>query len=116
MQRTRTIWVALSLVAGTAGAADTSWVDKSNEHAQVVLSAFAELAPEGAGNLGVDGLDEDITDLSPGLHERSLRIMEEVISELERRLANEDNNQGKTGSGNPAEGCQGQRAYSAARL
>lgn len=95
MQKTLSFWAVLGLVAGTATAADTSWVDKSNEHAQVVLSAFAELAPEGAGNLGVDGLDEDITDLSPGLHERSMRIMEDVIVELERRLANEDNNKVK---------------------
>ena len=91
MQRAISIWAVLCLVAGTAAATDTSWVDKSNEHAQVVLSAFAELAPEGAGNLGVDGLDEDITDLSPGLHERTLQIMEDVIEELERRLAREDN-------------------------
>lgn len=91
MQKAISIWAVLSLVAGTATAADTGWVDKSNEHAQVVLSALAELAPEGAGNLGVDGLDEDITDLSPGLHERSMRISKDVIAELERRLANEDN-------------------------
>jgi len=91
MQIAISIWAVLCLVAGTAAATDTSWVDKSNEHAQVVLSAFAELAPEGAGNLGVDGLDEDITDLSPGLHERTLQIMEDVIEELERRLAREDN-------------------------
>lgn len=91
MQKAISIWAVLSFVAGTATAADTGWVDKSNEHAQVVLSALAELAPEGAGNLGVDGLDEDITDLSPGLHERSMRISKDVIAELERRLANEDN-------------------------
>lgn len=95
MQRTISIWVALGLVAGTAVAADTSWVDKSNEHAQVVLSAFAELAPEGAGSMGVDGLDEDITDLSLGLHKRSLGIIEDVIAELELRLAAEDNTKAK---------------------
>ena len=91
MQKATFIWAILGLLAGTAAAADAGWVDKSNEHAQVVLSALAQLAPEGAGNLGVDGLDEDITDLSPGLHERSMRIMEDVIAKLERRLANEDN-------------------------
>jgi uncharacterized protein (DUF885 family) len=95
MQKAVSIWAVLCFVAGTAAAADTSWVDKSNEHAQVVLSAFAELAPEGAGNLGVDGLDEDITDLSPGLHERSMRIIKDVIAELERRLANEDSSKVK---------------------
>ena len=89
MRRLMTVCVTLGILAGTAQASDRSWVDKSNEHAQVVLTAFAELAPEGAGNLGVDGLDESITDLSPGLHERTVTLMEEVIAELQRRLAGE---------------------------
>ncbi len=89
MQRVVTVWVVLCLAAGAASAADMSWVEKSNEHAQVVLSAFAKLAPEGAASMGVDGLDENITDLSPGLHERSQRIIKEVIAELEHRLADE---------------------------
>ncbi len=87
MRRAMTVFATLGFLAGTAQAGDTTWVDESNEHAQVVLAAFAELAPEGAGNLGVDGLDEAITDLSPGLHERTVQLTEEVITELEQRLA-----------------------------
>jgi len=89
MQRSVSIWTTLCLLAGSAQASDTSWVDKSNEHAQVVLAALAELSPEGAGNLGVDGLDEDITDLSPGIQERAKRIIGDVVLDLEKRLANE---------------------------
>ncbi len=89
MQRVVSVWIVLCLATGAASAADLSWVEKSNEHAQVVLSAFAELAPEGAASMGVDGLDENISDLSPGLHERSQRIVKDVIAELERRLADE---------------------------
>jgi uncharacterized protein (DUF885 family) len=89
MLRTISIWAALCLLLGSAQAADMSWVEKSNEHAQVVLAAFAELSPEGAGNLGVDGLDEEITDLSPGIQERSRKIIGEALAELERRLADE---------------------------
>jgi uncharacterized protein (DUF885 family) len=76
----------LSLLAAGAQGAATSWVDKSNEHAQVVLAAFAELAPEGAGNMGVDGLDEQISDLSPGFQDRARETIEGVLAELQSRL------------------------------
>ena len=79
----------LCFLAGAAVAADDDWIAKSNAHAQVLLEALAELSPEGAGRLGVDGLDEDITDLSPGYHERAMKLLGEVIEELERRLAAE---------------------------
>ena len=49
--------MALALLAGSAQAAQDNWVEKSNEHAQVVLAAFAELSPEEAAGMGVDGLD-----------------------------------------------------------
>jgi uncharacterized protein (DUF885 family) len=76
-------------MAGHAFAADTSWVEKSNEHAQLVLGVFAELAPEGAGSMGVDGLDENITDLSPGFQDRTNEAIANVLAELEKRLADE---------------------------
>jgi Bacterial protein of unknown function (DUF885) len=79
--------IGLVVLAGAAQAADTSWVEKSNAHAQVVLQAFAELSPEGAGSMGVDGLDEEITDLGPGLYERQVKILQDVVTELQRRLA-----------------------------
>jgi hypothetical protein len=39
------------------------WVARSNEHTRVVLEAQARLAPEGAAQVGVSGVDEQITDL-----------------------------------------------------
>ena len=89
MQRRVFTWAALLLVSASVQAADMSWVEKSNEHAQVVLAALAELSPEGAGNLGVDGLDENITDLSSGIQERTRQIIEAALVELESRLADE---------------------------
>ncbi len=80
---------ALGLVAAPVLAQQPDWVEKSNEHAEVVLAAFAELAPEGAGNLGVDGLDEKISDLSPGVDERARKTIAGVLAELERRLESE---------------------------
>jgi hypothetical protein len=89
MQRAVSIATALCLLAGVAQADDKSWVEKSNEHAQLVLGAFAELAPEGAGSMGVDGLDENITDLSPGFQDRATETIERILAELEARLADE---------------------------
>ena len=89
MQRILTSLAFLCLAATPALAADTSWVDKSNEHAQVVLAAFAKLAPEGAGNMGIDGLDEEISDLTPGFQDRARETIEGVVAELERRLEDE---------------------------
>ena len=66
----------------------STWVEKSNEHAQVVLDVLAKLSPEGAGQLGVDGLDEEIIDLGPGIEERSRKMSVDVADELKRRLAN----------------------------
>jgi hypothetical protein len=67
----------------------SSWVEKSNEHAQIVLDVLAKLSPEGAGSLGVDGLDEQITDLGPGIQERSQQMSTDVVIELKRRLVDE---------------------------
>lgn len=89
MQRIISMWAAVCLVSGAVQAAEISWVEKSNEHAQVVLDLLAKLSPEGAGNLGVDGLDEEIMDLGPGVYERSMENRADVLAELERRLRDE---------------------------
>ena len=80
------IFVAVFPATGVA----QSWVAKSNEHAQIVLDALARLSPEGAGRLGVDGLDEEISDLRAGIYERSQRISQDILAELQRRLGAEE--------------------------
>ncbi len=66
-----------------------SWVERSNENAQVLLTVMAKFSPEGAGQLGVEGLDEEIADLKPGISERSNKAVAEAIAELKARLAKE---------------------------
>ena len=66
-----------------------SWVEKSNEHAQIVLEVMSKFSPEGAGSMGIDGLDEQISDLGPGIYERSLEATREVLAELRKREAAE---------------------------
>ena len=65
------------------------WVKKSNENAKVMIELMAKLQPEGAAQLGVEGYDDQITDLSPGFVERHLEATSKVHAELARRLAEE---------------------------
>jgi hypothetical protein len=81
--------MAAFFVASQAEAADTDWVEKSNEHAQVVLEVLAKFSPEGAASFGVDGLDEEISDLGEGIYERGQQASRELLQELRRRDARE---------------------------
>ena len=75
--------------SSTVLAQDSDWVMRSNANAQVVLELLAEFNPEGAGGLGVDGLDEDVVDLRPNLYERRRSAAEAVLAELQRRKSAE---------------------------
>jgi hypothetical protein len=79
--------LAASALTGTAVAAEPGWVEKSNEHAQAVLEVMSKFSPEGAGSLGIDGLDEQVSDLGPGIYDRSLNATREVLAELLKREA-----------------------------
>ncbi len=48
------------------------WVKKSNQNSKLMVELIAKLQPEIAAQLGVEGYDEQITDLSPGFVERQL--------------------------------------------
>jgi hypothetical protein len=81
--------LAVTFLMGTAAGEEPGWVEKSNEHAQIVLEVMSKFSPEGAGRLGIDGLDEQISDLGPGIYERSLEATREVLAELRKREAAE---------------------------
>jgi len=82
----------VALCAGNpAFADDTDWVAKSDENAKLVLDVVASFNPEGAGNIGVDGLDEDILDLGPGIFDKQMKANREALAELKSRLAAEKN-------------------------
>ena len=70
-------------------ATPATWVERSNQNAQVLLAVFASFNPEGAGDLGVEGLDEQIVDLSPGFIERRKQALTKAAQVLEGRLTNE---------------------------
>jgi hypothetical protein len=62
-------------------------VAQSNQNAQVLIQGIARFSPEGAGKLGVDGLDEQIMDLKPGFIDRQKQATKESIQTLQGRLA-----------------------------
>jgi hypothetical protein len=66
-----------------------AWVTRSNQNAQVLLEVVARFNPESAGQFGVEGHDEQIIDLKPGIVERSNRATKEAASALKGRLASE---------------------------
>ncbi len=81
--------VSTTLWQAPADALDSSWVEQSNAHAQIVLEGLAKFNPETAASIGVDGVDEQITDLKPKIYERELADSKKILAELEKRLEEE---------------------------
>lgn len=77
---------ALSL---PALAAEPAWVTKSNTNAKVLLNVLAKYSPESASNLGVEGYDEAIMDLSRDQFDATNRDLRAAIAELQKRLRSE---------------------------
>ncbi len=66
-----------------------AWVEKSNQNTKIVNEIVARFGPEGAGQLGIEGLDEQIADLKPNIVERGRAATREVLAELKKRHAAE---------------------------
>lgn len=77
------------LTIAPAAQAPPDWVARSNEHTRVVLQEQATVAPEGMAQVGLQGLDEQITDLSDGYADRVRAVGARVAKALEQRLAGE---------------------------
>lgn len=81
--------MSLALLAYSAFAAEPAWVARSNTNAQLLLLLMAKYNPESASRLGVDGFDEQITDLSRDQFEFANADSRAAIAELQKRLAGE---------------------------
>ena len=79
----------LFLIIGPAFAQQPAWVAKSNTNAKVLLNIEARYAPEGAGALGVTGLDEQITIPSADRPARLRHDLSGAVKTLQSRLAAE---------------------------
>ena len=89
----RTVLCAAATIVSSLGLPSAQsapdWVARSNAHTRVVLEAQAKLAPEGAAQIGVSGVDDQITDFSPGYTQRIRENVTKAQQELQRRLAAE---------------------------
>src|SRR5438105_11630137 len=66
-----------------------AWVERSNQHTRIALQSEAEFAPEFYARQGVEGFDEKIVDLKPGVFERTRVVERKILAELEARLTKE---------------------------
>ncbi|HEY4127193.1 MAG TPA: DUF885 domain-containing protein [Gammaproteobacteria bacterium] len=90
----QTLAVSIGMLLASAAWADTpAWVAESNQDAMLLLKVQAKYAPEFAGRTGIDGLDDKIFDLKPGVYERSRKDTEAALAELKKRqkTANDPN-------------------------
>jgi hypothetical protein len=74
--------------APTTGAAD-DWVARSNENAKVLLEIQAKYGPEGASRAGVDGLEEEVFQISEERDEQAEADVRAALVTLRSRLAAE---------------------------
>jgi len=82
--------IAMSTMLSTCTVADEdNWVERSDRHSEVLLEVMAQFNPEGAGFLGIEGLDEEILQLPTDRDARRIEAIESAITELQRRFENE---------------------------
>lgn len=87
--RTLLIAILAALLSGPALAIEQAWVAKSNENTKILLNVTAKYSPESASQLGVDGFDEEIVDLTHDDFEPSNKDLRAAIAEFRIRLAAE---------------------------
>ena len=81
--------LAAIVTAAPYSEAAENWVERSNENAKILLDVFSRYNPEFAGQLGVEGVDENIIDLTPGFNDRANRDTEAAIAQLRSRWETE---------------------------
>jgi hypothetical protein len=83
----RGLLLAASLVTALsiARAEQPTWIEKSNQNAQVLLDATCKFGPEGASQLGLPQYDTMITDMLPGINERARAALVGARDELAKR-------------------------------
>jgi uncharacterized protein (DUF885 family) len=73
-----------------AAAAPKEWVGRSNANAKILLDVVARLSPESAGRMGIDGLDEAVSDYSDGYEDRAIAANREAARALQAALSTAD--------------------------
>ena len=70
-------------------AAGGDWISRSNQNAQLLLDVQAKFAPEFAARTGVAGIDDRISDFTPGRRERLRQAVRQALVMLEDRQKSE---------------------------
>jgi len=77
-------------VPAPATGASKEWVARSNANARILIDVLARLSPEGAGRMGVDGLDDAITDYPEGFEDRAISANRDAARALRAALPSAD--------------------------
>lgn len=64
-------------------------IERSNQNARVLLEVLARFAPEQAARLGIPGIDDRISDFTPGHRARLREAFEKAAAELRNRQNSE---------------------------
>ena len=65
--------------------ASRDWISRSNQNAQLLLDVQARFAPELAARTGVAGIDDRISDFTPGRRQRQRQAIQQSVAALEDR-------------------------------
>lgn len=87
--RFRTLLATLLLTACGPAVAEDTWVERSNQHAQVMIELRGAFQPEFTSFFGVQDFDERVFDFGPGITTRYRKAVEDAQAELRRQLAAE---------------------------
>ncbi|MFN0168172.1 MAG: DUF885 domain-containing protein [Bryobacteraceae bacterium] len=86
-------FLALLILLSLPVAAAPAWVEQSNLNAKLLLDLQARYSPEGAGRAGVEGVDEQISDLSAVAQRRLRKELGVLRAEFRKRAAGESHPQ-----------------------
>ncbi len=92
MSRRLVFALAATLAAAGSLHAQTTppaWIARSNADSQTLLDVIARFSPESASQYGVSGYDDKVTDLKPGVNERSRAALVEAKAKLQKLLTTE---------------------------
>ena len=84
-----TLLFACAHAGPAAHSASRDWIPRSNQNAQLLLDVQAKFAPELAARTGVAGIDDRISDFTPGRRQRQRQAIQQAVSALEERQKSE---------------------------
>ena len=97
----RLVSVALSLAVAVPLFAEPDWVKRSNDITNILLITQAKMQPEGASFLGVDGYDNDVSQLPPDVNAKNIAALQEARAKIEARRKGESRSGGAAGHRHP---------------